>query len=97
MTKASTSTTLSSSANPSTSGELVSFTAMVVSSTGTPSGTVTFKAGSTTLGTETLSDGTASFSAAGLAVGTNSITAVYAGNTDYATSKSPVLNQKVSQ
>ncbi len=97
VTKASTSTTLSSSANPSTSGELVTFTAMVVSSTGTPSGTVTFKAGSTTLGTETLSDGTASFSTAGLAVGTNSITAVYAGNTDYATSKSPVLNQKVSQ
>src|SRR5439155_1540230 len=55
--KANTSTTLSSSVNPSMFGQSVTFTATVAASTpgaGTPSGTVTFKDGTTPLGTGTL-------------------------------------------
>src|SRR5262249_5733078 len=49
-----TTTTLSSSANPSVYGQTVTFTAVVSSSSGTPTGTVTFYEGSTTLGTAML-------------------------------------------
>jgi predicted extracellular nuclease len=55
-----------------------------------PSGTVVFKDGATTLGTGTLAPGatssTASFTATGLAVGAHSLTAVYSGDTIFATS-----------
>src|SRR6266851_9437416 len=58
---ANTSTVLGSSANPSVFGQSVTFTATVsdasTGSTGTPTGTVTFKDGATTLGTGTLSSG----------------------------------------
>src|SRR5207248_2699619 len=63
--KADTSTSLTSSANPSVFGQSVTFTATVSVTSpgaGTPSGTVTFKEGSTTLGTGTLSSGQATFS-----------------------------------
>ncbi|TLX89212.1 MAG: hypothetical protein E6K93_06890, partial [Thaumarchaeota archaeon] len=55
--QATTTTTVSSSPNPSTSGQLVTFTAGVNSTTAT--GTVTFYNGTQTLGTGTLSGGTA--------------------------------------
>ena len=54
---ASTTTTLTSSANPSVYGQAVTFTATVTADSpgaGTPTGTVTFKEGSTILGTATL-------------------------------------------
>lgn len=95
---ATTTTTLASSANPSTSGQNVTFTATVSSSTaGTISGDVTFKDGTTTLGTTTISGGAATFSTSGLAMGTHSITATYAGDTSYAGSTSAALNQVVNQ
>ncbi|MEI8195987.1 MAG: Ig-like domain-containing protein, partial [Phycisphaerae bacterium] len=60
-------TTLSSSLNPSTSGASVLFTATVVPAAAT--GTVTFKDGVTILGTGTLSGGTATYSTTALSLG----------------------------
>jgi hypothetical protein len=95
--KATTTTALTSSQNPSKFGQSATFTATVTSSGGTPTGTVTFKDGSSTLGTGTLSSGKATFSISTLAVGSHSITAVYGGSTDFAGSTSPVLTQTVKQ
>jgi hypothetical protein len=92
-----TATFIISSMNPSTFGQSVTFTATVISSGGTPTGTVTFEDGSTTLGTGTLSSGEAKFTTSTLAVGTHSITAVYPGSTDFSGSTSPVLSQVVNQ
>ena len=62
---------------------------------GTPTGTVTFKDGTTILGTGTLSTAggvtTATFTTAQLCRRTHSITAVYAGDTDDLTSTSAAL------
>ena len=71
--------TLTSSLNPSTHGQAVTFTAVVTSSTGAPPDgeTVSFFLKSKVLGTGLLSGGSASFIASKLPVGTDSITAVY--------------------
>ncbi len=98
--KAGTTTTIVSSLNPSTSGATVTFTATVTAKApgaGTPTGTVTFKDGSTTLGTGTLnSSKKATFATSTLAEGTHSITAVYGGDSNFDTSTSAVLSQKVN-
>jgi Big-like domain-containing protein len=92
-------TTLSSSLNPSTYGQNVTFTAKVTSSLGAPPDgeTVTFKQGSTVLGTGTLSSGSASFSTSALAVGTKPITAVYPGDANLAGSTSQAVSQVVNK
>jgi len=93
--KASTTTTVASSANPSGYGSSVTFTAMVSPSAAT--GTVTFKDGSTTLGTANLSGGKTSYSTSTLAIGSHSITAVYGGDSNNNSSTSSTLTQKVEQ
>jgi hypothetical protein len=80
LTKAVTSTTLSSGANPANYGQDVVLTAQVTSGSGTPTGTVTFKNGSKTLGTETLNGGTATLSTTTLPLGSNPLTATYNGD-----------------
>ena len=96
--KVGTSVTLVSSANPSAFNQAVKFTATVKAATsGTPTGTVTFKNGATTLATAALSAGKAAFTTATLAVGVHSITAEYNGNTDYNPSTSPALSQTVNK
>ena len=95
--QASSITTLSSSLNPSTLGAPVSFTATVTSAGGTPTGNVTFKNGTTTLGSGPLSSGKATFKTTTLSVGSHSITAVYAGSSNFITSTSSVLTQTVKQ
>jgi hypothetical protein len=96
--QATTTTALSSSVNPSTFGQPVTFTATVTSSSGTPSGTVTFKDGSTALGAGTLnSSGQATFTTSALSVGPHSIAAAYSGGGNFAGSTSPVLTQNVNQ
>jgi hypothetical protein len=94
-----TTTTLSSSLNPSTYGEAVTFTAVVTSSIGAPPDgeTVTFKKGTTVLGTGALSGGSATFTTSTLKVGTNSIDAVYSGDSNFAGSKSNVVKQVVDK
>src|SRR5574338_1008562 len=94
--KIGTSTSISSSLNPSTEGQSVTFTATVTESGGTPTGTVTFRDGVTILGTGTLSSNTATLSTTTLAAGTHSITAVYSGDSFFNTSTSPTLSQTVN-
>jgi hypothetical protein len=93
---ASTITAITSSANPSSPGQSVTFTATVMSSTGANAiGTVTFTAGATTLGTVTLKGIIASISTAALPVGSTAITATYNGATDF-TGSSASLTQTVN-
>jgi hypothetical protein len=94
---ASTVTGITSSANPSSPGETVTFTAGVVSSTGAiPTGTVTFAAGGTTLGTVALTGRIAKISTATLPAGSTTITATYNGATGF-TGSSASLTQSVRQ
>jgi hypothetical protein len=91
-----TTTSLTSSANPSRFEQPVTFTATVVPQfSGKVTGTITFKDGATTLGSPAVSSNAASFTTSGLAIGTHSITAVYSGDTDFAGSTSPALSQVV--
>jgi hypothetical protein len=96
-----TSTALTSSPNPSTPGQAVTFTATVTAlqgfTTGTPSGTVSFLDGTTNLGNATLGSSlmatlTNSTLSGGL---THSITATYNGDTKFGASTSPVVSQVV--
>jgi uncharacterized membrane protein len=91
--KAATSVTLVSSLNPSTFGQSVTFTATVSPASAT--GTVKFLDGATSLGTATVSGGSATLAISTLASALHSITAVYGGATNYATSTSAALNQIV--
>jgi DNA-binding beta-propeller fold protein YncE len=95
---ATTSTSVSSSVNPSSAGQSVTFTAAVGrgSATAVPSGSVTFEDGSTTLGTGTLSGANASFTTSSLSVGTHAISAVYSGDSNFAGSTSSPLSQTVT-
>ncbi|MGA7648369.1 MAG: Ig-like domain repeat protein [Terriglobales bacterium] len=94
-----TSTALTSSLNPSTESQSVTFTATVSSAVGlTPTGTVKFVDGTTILGTLVLNGaGVATFTTSTLSVGTQSITAVYSGDANNDPSTSPVLNQVVQK
>ena len=92
------STSVVSSLNPSKFDASVQFTATVTSSGGTPAGAVTFKDGSTTLGTGTLSSrGKATFTTSALSAGSHSITAVYGGSTNFIGSTSATLTQTVER
>jgi hypothetical protein len=77
-----TTTTLASSANPSTFGQNVMFTATVANGgAGGMAGSVVFMDGSTVLATVSLnSSGTASFTLSTLAAGSHTITATYSGD-----------------
>jgi hypothetical protein len=95
----STTSVLKSSVNPSTVGQTVVFTVTVSpsgSSTLTPTGTVTFFDGVLPLQTVTLVDGTASYSTSSLPIGINTISVVYSGDTNFATSTSTPITQTVN-
>jgi hypothetical protein len=95
--RANSTTTIKSSMNPSKSGESVTITATVRTSTaGTLTGTVNFVDNGKSLGTRTLSDGFATVSTAAFATGTHNITAIYAGNADFNGSDSANLKQVVN-
>lgn len=89
-----TTTTLTATPTSATVGTAVSFTAMVkpASGSGVPTGTVTFRHGSTVLGTATLNGtGQATYSATALAVGAYTVTAVYGGDSADVTSTSTAV------
>lgn len=88
---------LGSSANPSVFGQPVTFTATVNGGTGTPTGTVTFRDGSTVLGVINVANRTASITVSTLSAGTHSITAVYSGDAVFATSTSATVSQVVNR
>jgi hypothetical protein len=90
-----TTTALSSSPNPSQSGQAVTFTVQVSSSGPVPTGKVKFLDGTTTIGSAALSGGLAKFTSSTLAVGTHPITAEYLGDAVSDKSTSPVVNQVV--
>jgi uncharacterized repeat protein (TIGR03803 family) len=91
-----TATAITSSVNPSSSGQSVNFSAtMTPDGSGTPTGIVTFKNGSMTLGTAPLSGSTATLSTSALMIGANSITAIYSGDSNFGGSTSPALLQDV--
>jgi uncharacterized repeat protein (TIGR01451 family) len=91
--KADSETSLESSDNPSDYGQILTFTATVeaaglgFNAPISPTGTVTFKDGATTLGTDTLSDGEATYSTALLDAGTHEIAAEYSGDTSFKSSE----------
>jgi hypothetical protein len=93
--KTSSSVALSSSANPATFGTSIKFTATITPSAAT--GTVTFKDGTTTLGTGAVATGKATFTISTLAVASHSITASYGGDTNYNSSTSSTLTQVVNK
>ena len=96
--QASTTTAVVSGANPSVFGQNVTFTASVQSSSsGTPTGNVTFFDGSTSLGSVNLSGSSAQLTLASLSLGSHSITAKYNGDSNYAASSSASLTQSVGQ
>jgi len=87
--KVNTTTAVSSTTATSVFGQSVTFTARITPNTAT--GSVTFKDGTTTLQTVSLSGGSAALSVGTLAVGSHSITAVYGGDTnDNGSTSSPV-------
>ncbi len=96
--KAATTTALTSSPNPSSYGQSVTFTATV---TGDglmgPTGSVTFFNGTTNLGSGTLHSGVATLSTTALPVGDDSITAAYNGDSNYNASTSTPLTQVVNR
>ena len=89
--------TLASSANPSIAGAGVSFTAAISSPQAVAvTGTVTFKDGSTALGTVSVgSTDSATFTTTALAVGQHAIVAVYSGDSLNQAATSSVLVQTV--
>lgn len=97
--KAATSTALASSANPSTAGQSVTFTATIAVTApggGTPGGTVTFTDNGATLCAVAASGGTASCTSSGLSQGSHSIKAAYGGNAAFSASTSGTLTQTVN-
>src|SRR5271154_7283053 len=90
---------LGSSASPSSYAQPITFTAAVTSGVGvTPTGTVNFNDGSTTIGSGTLNaSGVATFTTSSLAVGTHSIVAAYLGDSNNPAANSPPVSQVVSQ
>lgn len=89
------STTLTSSANPSTFGQPVTFTAAVTSTGGTPTGNVTFNSDGNPLSTAALVGGQATMTTSALPTGNHTISAYYAGDPNFLTS-SATLTQTVN-
>ncbi len=93
-----TQTTLSANPNPVIFGNPVTLTATVSHTTGpgNPTGSLTFKDGSTVLATETVASiaggsSQASFTTSSLAAGAHTITAIYSGDPNFGTSTSSPL------
>ena len=100
--KASTTVAVSSSANPSTFGVGVTLTGTIsigAPGGGTPTGTITFKDGATTLGAGAVQPNKkATINTSALLPGAHSITAVYGGDSNFiASPTSAVFTQNVNQ
>lgn len=101
VTRGTTTTAAGAAPNPSKFGQSVTFTATVMATapaSGTPTGTVTFKNGATTLGTGILSAGTATFATSALTVGNHpGIHAIYGGDAGFAISTVSGVTQTVTK
>jgi Bacterial Ig-like domain (group 3)/FG-GAP-like repeat/Galactose oxidase, central domain len=94
-----TTTMLTSSANPAVVGAPVALNVKVTAAvSGIPTGGVTFRDGSTTLGSSTLNgSGMATLSTTGLAAGLQSIVAVYGGDAINLSSSSAALSEQIME
>jgi hypothetical protein len=91
---------MKSSLNPSKVGQAVTFTAQVTASiagVGSPTGSVTFRDGTTVLGVMTLSGGKAAFTTSSLTVGNHRIQIRYSGDGTFNPHISRVFVQTVTQ
>lgn len=92
-------TALGSSLNPAGVGQSVTLSATVADSstgvTASPTGNVTFSDGGKVLGSVAVANGVAHFVTSSLAAGVHSITAQYAGDTNFAASTSAAFSQAV--
>jgi len=95
-------TTVTANYNPLAVNASVTYTATVSGSSSTPTGSVTFKDGGTTItscgtgGAVTLTGGVATCAVSYSATGTQSITATYGGSTTYSSSTSTTLSEVVT-
>ena len=88
---------LSDSAASTVYGQSLQLMAKVSTSSGVATGTVTFYDGSTSIGTATIHLGQATLTTTSLAVGGHMLTAVYAGNNNFAPDTSNVVGETVGQ
>ena len=97
--KAATTTTVTSSANPSSWHQSVTFTATVHGAFGgLPTGTMTFKNGAAVLGTGVLNgSGVATLTNNALSVAVHSITVAFPGDADFTASTTSPLAQTVAK
>ena len=96
--KASTTTTLVGAPNPANVGQTVTLTAMVAPvspGAGSPTGTVTFSEGASTLGTGAVSSGKATVNISTLSAGSHTIIASYGGDPNFIASASAGFAQSV--
>ena len=84
---------ITSSKDPSTEGQIVTFTAIVTSPTATPKGSVTFAFGKTVVGTAQIVPWShkATFTTSSLPVGSTTVTATYLGNSNIAKSAASIV------
>ena len=101
--QAATTTIVSSSVNPSVSGQPVSYTAVIAATapaSGTPTGTVTFMDGATAIGgciAQAVIGGVAGCATVYAGVGAHAVTAAYGGDANFSGSSSPLLTQTTNQ
>jgi hypothetical protein len=97
--KAATTVALTSSAGTAVFGQSITLTARispVAPGTAVPGGTVTFKDGTTVLGTGTVTNGVVTFQTARLGKGKHTLTAVYGGDANLTGSTSLALTETIS-
>ena len=95
--KATPTANLSSSETSGAYGASVTLTATLTGAGVSPTGTVTFLHGGTTLGTGTLGGGVATLTTTALPVGFDFVTASYAGDTNYLTATSSAVRITVNK
>jgi streptogramin lyase len=86
-----TAASITSSTNPSTQGQAVTFTAKITSPTVVVTGPVTFSVGSSILGTAQLAGGIAKFTTSALPVGSSTVKVTYSGDSNVAKSSSSLV------
>jgi uncharacterized protein (TIGR03437 family) len=90
--------TVSSSVDPATIGQAITYTAAVGGTRGIASGVVQFLDGATVLGSAGLDAlGRGTLTTSSLSAGGHNITAIYGGDVNYAPSTSPVYGQQVNK
>jgi sugar lactone lactonase YvrE len=93
--QAPTTTTLATSANPSTLGQTLTLTAGVTSPGAAITGSIVFEDGTSILGSVPLTNGSATLVTSALTFGAHTLTAVYSGDTNHAPSNSIPLIQQI--